>query len=621
MPHNSLLLSSTLLCFVLTTSIACGSDSSDADPADQEQADVTVVDSDFSEELSDDAAADGDSNARATVESCLELQDGEPTALSSHRVQRATSDDGLEFTLDDAILLEAASVPDAVIRENGETWVYYVNGQPGQHSVFIARQTNTGGLESFDCIRIDDGIEPNAVDPDIVRLDDGRYRIFYFKGWFVGSAPPAADTPHPFYSAISDDGIHFELEGMIFEVDGGGTDPTAVQLADGSWLVAIAHPDGVTFYTSPDGIDYTPNGSRVGNGIPELAVLTDGTLRLYNAEREGWLIYDSPDGGVSWDNVGTLRLPGADPSLVTEHDGTYTLYFKSFGGEGQPTDIQIDWVSDFEPPTGRAHDDVERGPGARRLLSATSTDGLTFERTDSIISDQANVPDLVRVGDILYLYYTAETFGDRSNGSPVALSRDDGATWIYRYLDIEDWDGPVADPDIIHSPRDGFTLFFTGPGGIHRASGIDGINFDYDGLVLTYEEGPTWDSSTHNLPMGLVMYTLGESGSPGVHLTANSSDGGQNFEPIGEVTFNHEGRAVFSPNGLIVDIGVRMYGFSGRRDGGVVSFVTTDGENFRFDDGYRLQPSGDLEGDNLRGSAVVQLEDESFLMVYTADIP
>ena len=570
-----------------------------------------------------DAIADADTGPD-NVESCLAAVEGEPTQLADHQVQRATSTDGFSFTLEDEVLLEAASVPDAVVRDDGETWVYYVNGQLGQHSVFIASRTDDSGLEEFDCIRIDNAIEPNAVDPDIVQLDDGRYRLFYFLGWFVGEPPPSPDTPHPFYSAISDDGIHFEEEGLLFEVEGGGTDPTGVQLEDGSWLVAIAHEDGTMFFSSEDGSDYQDMGVSVPSGIPELAVLADGTLRLYNAERDGWKMYDSPDGGETWDEVGSLLLPGADPSLVHEADGTYSMYFKSFAadGPGPNNGPDIQWASEFEPPTGAAHADVERGAGARRLLSATSSDGLTFERNGAVISDQANVPDMVRVGETIFLYYTGETVGEETNVTAVALSRDDGDSWIYKYLHISGWDGMVSDPDIIYQQGEGFTLFFTSTGGIHRATGTDGLRFVYDDVVLSYDDGPTWDSSSHFLPMGVVMYTLGASDSPGLHYIANSTDGGESFEAIGDATLSHEGRNVFAPNGLIVDdVGVRMYAFSPGRDGGIVSLVTGNGETFLYDDGYRLQPSGDLEGDNLRGSAVVQLEDGSYFMVYTADIP
>ncbi len=132
--------------------------------------------------------------------------------LYEHRVQWASSTDGINFTSLPDVLLEHASVPDAVVRSDGAVWVYFVNGQPGQHAVFIAEQQADGTLEVFDCIRLDGEINGNAVDPDIVRLEDGRYRLFYFQGWFVGGTPQSA---HPFYSAISEDGVHFAVEQKI----------------------------------------------------------------------------------------------------------------------------------------------------------------------------------------------------------------------------------------------------------------------------------------------------------------------------------------------------------------------------------------------------------------------
>ena len=51
-------------------------------------------------------------------------------------------------------------------------------------------------------------------------------------------------------------------------------------------------------------------------------------------------------------------------------------------------------TSDFTPPRGAAHGFAREGEGAwqKRLMTAVSTDGLTFSRTNEIITDQPALP-------------------------------------------------------------------------------------------------------------------------------------------------------------------------------------------------------------------------------------
>ena len=157
---------------------------------------------------------------------CPEIVErSEQSPLYGHRVQWSRSQDPSRFRGQPEILLEHASVPDGVRRADGETWVYYVNGNPGQHGVFVARLEEEV-LVPFDCVRLDGEFVGDAVDPDIVQLPDGRFRLFYFLGWFTPeNRPPPGGAPHPMFSAISDDGIHFEVERQVLALDDEGTDP------------------------------------------------------------------------------------------------------------------------------------------------------------------------------------------------------------------------------------------------------------------------------------------------------------------------------------------------------------------------------------------------------------
>ncbi len=257
---------------------------------------------------------------------------GDPRSapLYRHQVYLTTSPDGLTFAAAGTRILAHASVPDLVIGPDGRLWVYFVNGEPGHHGIFVARQTDDGTWETLGCVTLDGVFDGNAVDPNVTRLPDGRYRLVYFRGNFVSQTlPPGAD--HPIYSAISEDGLHFTVEGQIFAYPG-ATDPSLVQLPDGSWLLAVTAGGQTVIAHSPDGVTFTPFDQPVPEmGIPELFVFPDGRVGLYLAR-----LFLSADGGRTWQVVADVRVPGdgADPSLVALPTGGYAFAYKRIEGAG-----------------------------------------------------------------------------------------------------------------------------------------------------------------------------------------------------------------------------------------------------------------------------------------------
>jgi hypothetical protein len=281
----------------------------------------------------DRGAVSGDAST-ANAEACpVEIVGGQ-TALYDHQVQRATSTDGVNFARDDRVLLEHASVPDATIGPDGKTWIYFVNGRLGQHAVFVARLEGDA-FQIFDCVRIDGKVNPNAVDPDIIKLADGRYRLFYYQGWFDGTPEPPGSL-HPIYSAVSDDGVHFKSEGKVFEQEK-IMDPSVAILADGSWLMSLNGGEKTLLASSVDGKFFSSTGTEFEAAISELHSFDGGkTVRLYLATSSGLKIKKSTDGGKNWVDEGTANVGGADPSLVEEPSGGYTLFVKSIAEGSKP---------------------------------------------------------------------------------------------------------------------------------------------------------------------------------------------------------------------------------------------------------------------------------------------
>jgi len=259
-----------------------------------------------------------------------------PGGLYYHQLYRAFSSDAFNFTPENLLLIDHASVPDAIIGPDGETWVYYVNGDPEKHGIFAARQTAAGTWEAIDCVRIDGEFNGDAVDPDVVRLPDGRYRLFFYEGFFTVPVPQN-EPEHPIFSAISEDGLNFSLERQLVAIEA-VTDPSAARLPDGSWLLALPQQADTLVLPSADGYSFDSAAPvRVSpGGVPELAVLPDGRVRLYYNSGGGIGSYLSSDSGKTWQAESGLRIEKpaaddkivADPSLLPLPDGSYALYYK-----------------------------------------------------------------------------------------------------------------------------------------------------------------------------------------------------------------------------------------------------------------------------------------------------
>ena len=133
-------------------------------------------------------------------------------------------------------LLKSASVPDAVIFKNKKL-IYYVNGDFNNHSIYVAEVSDDiKKAKTIGPIKLNGKINKDAVDPDLIISEDVKVLLFYYVGLFT--KPVVGQKPNKFYSAISDDGINFKIEGVIVEVDN-ATDPTVVKLHNGDYLLAV----------------------------------------------------------------------------------------------------------------------------------------------------------------------------------------------------------------------------------------------------------------------------------------------------------------------------------------------------------------------------------------------
>jgi hypothetical protein len=194
--------------------------------------------------------------------------------------------------------LAHASAPDGTRLPDGSTGVYYHNGETGG-AVWLARLTGTS-LSPVGAISVDGVTRPRWISDPNTDLVNGRVRMIYMVG----------DGRRRFCVAESTDGLNFTTRALAIEFGGTEADPTVVQLRDGSWLMAFSRENhtGIGFARSSDGLTFTQFGTATYGVVPELAMTTDGRVRLYVCGGGGVISLLSSDGGTTWTSEGTVIL-------------------------------------------------------------------------------------------------------------------------------------------------------------------------------------------------------------------------------------------------------------------------------------------------------------------------
>ena len=165
------------------------------------------------------------------------------------------------------------------------------------------------------------------MDPDVVLLPAGRFRIFFKDASFAfDPALPTPANPQPtIRSAVSVDGLLFTVEGPAINVLN-AADPTVVQTPGGTWLMAFDLAGNTYLASSVDGQLFEPNGIQFDFGVPELAVLPDNRLLLVPSGG-GARVYLSEDDGSSWTSqTSSIDELGFNPTIVRTAKEYLLLY-------------------------------------------------------------------------------------------------------------------------------------------------------------------------------------------------------------------------------------------------------------------------------------------------------
>jgi hypothetical protein len=205
--------------------------------------------------------------------------------------------------------------------------------------------------------------------------------------------------------------------------------------------------------------------------------------------------------------------------------------------------VGVDPASDFTPPRGRAADPPPDSAGERRMMLAFSDDGAHFTPSGQILSDRANVPDLLVDPDgTLRVYYIGHGIDEPSSDARgpraqplertvLATSADLGVTWRFRRLTFADLPQPrePSDPDVVRLADGTYRMYYTtslagGHLGIAYATSPDGLTFTYGATALAGVGGLDVVDSTTLWFGGTWHMWVGQERIPG-QFHATSSDG------------------------------------------------------------------------------------------------
>ena len=285
--------------------------------------------------------------------------------------------------------------------------------------------------------------------------------------------------------------------------------------------------------------------------------------------------------------------------------------------------------ADFEPtvgagtaPDGLGED--KNGPWDRRMMIATSEDGLNWTRTGQIVADQANVPDMLMDDNgWLWLYYNGWEVGQQLNTQGVAISTDHGETWIHKYVEFDGFRMAPVDPSVLY--EDGVFKMWAATledGSDHisifYAESTDGIHFENKGEVFDPDAEANVPSVVNIDGTYHLFAATNYTNDNWITTSKNETDFEvKSYEPF---LIGHAPQK-FS-NGLAVDGGYRVYLYDPMA-GTINSMFSTDGEQWEAESGTRLKvdSTSRAESDFVKDPAVIRLGDGSYLMVYVTVIP
>lgn len=258
-----------------------------------------------------------------------------------HMVRSATSRDGKSFVDDGRNVLLQASVPCAIVLSNGAIRIYYVDASGLPETANVAESRDQGRTFQPLGLRIDGLTRRKALDPSVVTLPNGQFRLYYY----ACDERPNAPGIHEIDSAISDDGIHFRREGTAFAQDG-LVDPDVYWTGRDWMMLVFSGAERCTIAAvSTNGTTFRNLGPITPTGWGTTAPFRDGRdfrMFAFDQGRQQTVRSFRSENGIHWKVEPGIRLKApdgfeiTDPFVVRLTDGTWKMFYKrSAATQGQ----------------------------------------------------------------------------------------------------------------------------------------------------------------------------------------------------------------------------------------------------------------------------------------------
>lgn len=259
--------------------------------------------------------------------------------LMNHNTYITVGSGPTGFSAATAPIFESASVPEVAKLRNGDLLLYFVDAStlttPGTERMGYSKSTDNGQTWSDKQLITMTG-KSNAgaaVDPSVVELADGTLRMYFFGSETTQGDPASVEGDHVVYSAISTDGLSWEVEAGERFAAAKLTDPEVVQIDDRYWVMYYSLGTTTGIATSGDGLEWFESKQTwSGGGIPGAYRDSTGSVHLYGCSPAGLVTAASTD-GTTFNNgneqVFTENVSGVcDPSPVLLDDGSVLLVYK-----------------------------------------------------------------------------------------------------------------------------------------------------------------------------------------------------------------------------------------------------------------------------------------------------
>ncbi len=267
----------------------------------------------------------------------------DPKGPYYHKVYKATSEDGLNFTRETEVMLDKASVPDIVKTKDGHLIIYAVDGSGRSFAnLMLAISKDNGDSWKTGSLHIDtgDGQQIGAADPQAVLTDDGKIRLFYLV--FPEKKPPLDENGQPkptgektkIKSAISNDGINFKEEkGARYESTDFITDPDVVKIGN-KWFMYVSKERELLAASSDDGdtFDYEKSIRTIGS-VSKTVSIGGGKYRQFYCG-DGGIDSTVTSDGLNWTDEEGSRLKAEQEEIICDPTpvkvgNKWLMFFKS----------------------------------------------------------------------------------------------------------------------------------------------------------------------------------------------------------------------------------------------------------------------------------------------------